>query len=101
MHVVVAGRNPATGHEAVEQLRQKAGLTGVELLLADASLVRENVRLAEVVRRRVDSGLYFEGMKERALPAHVMDTTAQDGTWRLAQSLIAKALPESSRTGVR
>lgn len=268
IHVLVTGRNPATGHEAVEQLRQKAGHNGVELLLADASLVRENVRLAELVRGRfgqldvlvnnvggggfaqrletaegteatlalnfvgpfaltthllpllasassarivnivssafgmwkrdpfddlnaqqryvgieayahakllnvlaslalsrhlasstiavnlvnpgmawtagvaaltpeavpqwrfvwpivrwfqrrasaedaargpvyvatageeIDSGLYFEGMKERALPAHVMDTTAQDRAWRLAQSLMAKALPESSRTGV-
>jgi NAD(P)-dependent dehydrogenase (short-subunit alcohol dehydrogenase family) len=53
MHVLVTGRNSATGHKAVEQLKQQAGHTAVELLLADASLVRENVRLTEQVSRRL------------------------------------------------
>jgi hypothetical protein len=48
----------------------------------------------------VGSGLYFEGTKQRALPPHVMDTTAQDRARTLAELLIAKALPASSPAGV-
>jgi NAD(P)-dependent dehydrogenase (short-subunit alcohol dehydrogenase family) len=48
----------------------------------------------------VGSGLYFEGVKERALPPHVMNTTTPDRARTLAELLIAKTLPASSRTGV-
>ena len=46
--VLVTGRDPARGEQAVAALRAR-GAASVELLLADHVLVRENVRLAEEV----------------------------------------------------
>jgi len=52
MHVVVTGRDAARGQEAVSQLREQAGHDGVDLILAEALSIRDNLFLAEDVMRR-------------------------------------------------
>jgi NAD(P)-dependent dehydrogenase (short-subunit alcohol dehydrogenase family) len=49
MRVIVTGRDEARGRQAVTELKAQAGHDGVELLLADASLVRDNLRLADEI----------------------------------------------------
>lgn len=53
MRVIVTGRDETRGREAVSELRRQTGHGRIELLLADASLVRENLRLADEVRQRL------------------------------------------------
>src|SRR5688500_14579978 len=53
MHLVITGRDAARGREAVAQLREQAGHDGVDLILAEALSIRENLFVAEEVVRRV------------------------------------------------
>jgi NAD(P)-dependent dehydrogenase (short-subunit alcohol dehydrogenase family) len=52
MHVVVTGRDAERGQRAVSQLNGHAGHRAVDLIVADALLIRENVFVAEDVARR-------------------------------------------------
>jgi NAD(P)-dependent dehydrogenase (short-subunit alcohol dehydrogenase family) len=51
--VVVTARNETRGRDAVAQLRAMAGHSDVELLIADASSVCANARLAEALTQRL------------------------------------------------
>jgi NAD(P)-dependent dehydrogenase (short-subunit alcohol dehydrogenase family) len=53
MGVLVAGRDPDRAQAALIQLRSDAGHDDVHALLADGASIRENVRLAQEVERRV------------------------------------------------
>ena len=50
--VIVTGRDPGRGDEAVARLRHAAGHDGISLVLSDASSIRENIRLAGDVAGR-------------------------------------------------
>ncbi len=52
--VMIVGRNPQHGQEALDEIEKKSGNSEVELLLADLSLQAEVRRLAASVQRRVD-----------------------------------------------
>src|SRR5262245_16719797 len=52
--VFVTGRDRARGERAVEAIRRQAGHDRVELLLADAALVRANQELAAELAHRTD-----------------------------------------------
>lgn len=52
MHVIVTGRDVQRGHTACTQLKGHAGHAAVDLIIADALLIRDNVSLAEEVARR-------------------------------------------------
>jgi retinol dehydrogenase-14 len=53
MRVIVTGRDETRGLEAVQELRRQAGHDAIDLIVSDASSVRENVRLAEQLTQRV------------------------------------------------
>ena len=53
MEVLVTGRDPDRAQAALTQLRSHAGHDDVHALLADGASIRENVRLAQEVERRV------------------------------------------------
>jgi NAD(P)-dependent dehydrogenase (short-subunit alcohol dehydrogenase family) len=53
MHTIITGRNEARGRAAVAELRRQAGHEAVELIVADAQSVRDNLRLADDVARHV------------------------------------------------
>jgi NAD(P)-dependent dehydrogenase (short-subunit alcohol dehydrogenase family) len=53
MPVIVTGRDENRGRQAVSALRSQAGHDAVELIVSDASSIRENVRLADEVAHRV------------------------------------------------
>jgi len=53
MHTIITGRNEERGRTAVAELRRQAGHDAVELIVADAQSVRDNLRLADDVARRV------------------------------------------------
>lgn len=54
MPVIVTGRDENRGRHAVSALRSQAGHDAVELMVSDASSIRENVRLADEVAQRVE-----------------------------------------------
>jgi NAD(P)-dependent dehydrogenase (short-subunit alcohol dehydrogenase family) len=54
MRVVVTGRDAQRGQRAVAQLKAQAGHTAVELIIADALLVRDNLFVAQEAARRVE-----------------------------------------------
>lgn len=51
--VFVTGRDEFRGHQAVAELRRLSGHDGVELIIADASSVADNVALAEELSDRI------------------------------------------------
>lgn len=53
MHVVVTGRDAERGQHAVSQLKGDAGHPAVDLIIADALSIRDNLFVAEDVVRRV------------------------------------------------
>jgi NAD(P)-dependent dehydrogenase (short-subunit alcohol dehydrogenase family) len=53
MHVIVTGRDETRGRQAIAELRTHAGHDRIDLMLADSSLVRENLRLADEVKERL------------------------------------------------
>jgi NAD(P)-dependent dehydrogenase (short-subunit alcohol dehydrogenase family) len=54
MPVIVTGRDETRGRRAVSELRSQAGHDAVDLIVSDAFSIRENVRLADEVSRRVE-----------------------------------------------
>jgi NAD(P)-dependent dehydrogenase (short-subunit alcohol dehydrogenase family) len=53
MQILVTGRSKERGDDAVAAVRRAAGHDAVGLVVADALSVRENIRLADEVARRV------------------------------------------------
>jgi retinol dehydrogenase-12 len=57
---------------------------------------RAPVRLACAPELRRVSGRYFDGMKEKRLPSHVLDVATQERAWNLGERLLAESLAFST-----